>query len=47
MSDRIAVMHAGRVVGVVDRAAATQESILALALGHPLAAGPAAREDAR
>jgi ABC-type dipeptide/oligopeptide/nickel transport system ATPase component len=34
MSDRIAVMHAGRVVEVVDRAGATQESILALALGH-------------
>lgn len=52
MSDRIAVMHAGRVVGVVDRAEATQESILAMALGHaPHAegrreAGPAAREAA-
>jgi len=34
MSDRIAVMHAGQVVGVVDRAGATQESLLALALGH-------------
>ncbi len=34
MSDRIAVMHAGRVVGVVDRAEAAQESILAMALGH-------------
>jgi rhamnose transport system ATP-binding protein len=35
MSDRIAVMHAGTVVGVMDRSAATQEKILALALGHP------------
>ena len=47
MSDRIAVMHAGRVVGVVDRAAATQESILALALGQAAAAGPADAEEAR
>jgi rhamnose transport system ATP-binding protein len=34
MSDRIVVMHAGTVAGVVDREYATQESILALALGH-------------
>jgi len=34
MSDRIAVMHAGSIVGVVDRADATQENLLALALGH-------------
>jgi rhamnose transport system ATP-binding protein len=34
MSDRIAVMHAGRVAGVVDRGAATQDRILTLALGH-------------
>jgi len=34
MSDRIAVMHAGTIVGVVNRSDATQESILALALGH-------------
>lgn len=34
MSDRIAVMHEGRIVGVVDRAEATQEMILNLALGH-------------
>ena len=44
MSDRIAVMHAGRVVAVVDRAGATQESILALALGCP---GQAAGEVGR
>jgi rhamnose transport system ATP-binding protein len=34
MSDRIAVMRGGRVAGVLDRAVATQENVLALALGH-------------
>ena len=34
MSDRIAVMHGGRIVGILDRAGATQEAILELALGH-------------
>lgn len=34
MSDRIAVMHGGRVVGVLDRKQATQEKVLELALGH-------------
>jgi rhamnose transport system ATP-binding protein len=34
MSDRIAVMHAGRIAGVMDRAEATQERVLELALGH-------------
>jgi rhamnose transport system ATP-binding protein len=34
MSDRIAVMHGGRVVGTLDRAGATQETIMELALGH-------------
>ena len=34
MSDRIAVMHGGRIRGVLDRADATQSAILALALGH-------------
>jgi rhamnose transport system ATP-binding protein len=34
MSDRIVVMHAGRVMGTFDRAEATQEKILGLALGH-------------
>ena len=33
MSDRIAVMHAGRIRGVLDRADATQAAVLALALG--------------
>jgi rhamnose transport system ATP-binding protein len=36
MSDRIAVMHGGTVVAVLDRAAATQETILERALGHGL-----------
>ena len=38
MSDRIAVMHGGTVVGTLDRAEATQEAILELALGHVPAA---------
>jgi len=33
MSDRIAVMRAGTVAGVLDRSEATQQSILAMALG--------------
>src|SRR5581483_6947146 len=32
MSDRVAVMHGGRVVGVLDRAEATPERVLDLAL---------------
>jgi rhamnose transport system ATP-binding protein len=42
MSDRIAVMHAGSVVGVLARAEATQERILAMALGHAASGGVAA-----
>jgi rhamnose transport system ATP-binding protein len=34
MSDRIAVMHAGTLRGIVPRAEATQQKILSLALGH-------------
>ncbi|MEO8594884.1 MAG: sugar ABC transporter ATP-binding protein [Candidatus Solibacter sp.] len=34
MSDRIAVMHGGKIAGVLSRAEATQERVLALALGH-------------
>ncbi|HEY2932892.1 MAG TPA: sugar ABC transporter ATP-binding protein [Acidobacteriota bacterium] len=33
MSDRIAVMHAGTISGILDRAEATQAKVLALALG--------------
>ena len=34
MSDRIAVMHGGTIVAIMDRAEATQEAILERALGH-------------
>ena len=34
MSDRIAVMHGGTIAGILSRAEATQEKVLALALGH-------------
>ncbi|HEX8138075.1 MAG TPA: sugar ABC transporter ATP-binding protein [Pyrinomonadaceae bacterium] len=34
MSDRIAVMHGGKIVEILDRQSATQQKILALALGH-------------
>lgn len=34
MSDRIAVMHAGTITGVLDGSEATQEKILAMALGN-------------
>ncbi len=34
ISDRIAVFRGGRVAGILDRAIAKQETILALALGH-------------
>ena len=43
MSDRIAVMHSGAVAGVLDRAEATQEKVLELALRHaPQTSGVAA-----
>jgi rhamnose transport system ATP-binding protein len=39
MSDRVAVMRGGTIVAILERAAATQERVLALALGHePVAA---------
>jgi rhamnose transport system ATP-binding protein len=34
MSDRIAVMRSGTIAGILSRAEATQERVLALALGH-------------
>ena len=34
MSDRIAVMHGGRITGILPRESATQEKIIELALGH-------------
>jgi rhamnose transport system ATP-binding protein len=36
MSNRIAVMHAGRIMGVLARSEATQEKVMALALGKVL-----------
>jgi len=40
MSDRVAVMRGGTIVSTLDRAEATQEKILALALGHKKAQRP-------
>jgi rhamnose transport system ATP-binding protein len=40
MSDRIAVMHGGRIMSTLERGEATQEKILEMALGH---AGPVSR----
>jgi ABC-type sugar transport system ATPase subunit len=34
MSDRIVVMRHGSIVGILDRAEATQQNIMSLALGH-------------
>jgi rhamnose transport system ATP-binding protein len=34
MSDRIVVLHGGTIAGTLDRATATQEAVLELALGH-------------
>jgi ABC-type sugar transport system ATPase subunit len=42
LSDRILVMHAGRLVGEIAAEAATEEAIIALASGLPTAAGRAA-----
>jgi ABC-type sugar transport system ATPase subunit len=39
MSDRIVVMYEGRVTGVLSRAEATQERIMAYASGHAPEAG--------
>ena len=41
MSDRVAVMHGGTIVGTLGRVEATQEAILELALGHTATAGNA------
>src|SRR5262245_23367922 len=38
MSDRVAVMRDGRIAGILDRARATQDAVLGLALGHRAAA---------
>jgi ribose transport system ATP-binding protein len=34
MSDRIGVMHAGRMMGILSRQEATQSSIMTMAFGH-------------
>ena len=34
MSDRIAVMHGGKIAGILDREEASQQKVLSLALGH-------------
>ncbi len=36
LSDRICVMYGGKIAGILDRAEATQQKVLALALGHKL-----------
>lgn len=36
MSDRIAVMHEGRVSGVLSRAAASEEAVMRLAVGQTI-----------
>ncbi|MGA2232060.1 MAG: sugar ABC transporter ATP-binding protein [Tepidisphaeraceae bacterium] len=41
MSDRIGVMYGGSIAGVLDRAQATPQRVLELALGHAKPAGPA------
>jgi ABC-type sugar transport system ATPase subunit len=38
MSDRVAVMHGGELVGTLTRAEATQERVMEMALGHATAA---------
>jgi ribose transport system ATP-binding protein len=34
VSDRVAVMHEGRLTGILDRAACSEEAIMRLAVGH-------------
>lgn len=38
ISDRVAVMHTGTIIGMLDRSQATPEAILKMALGHSAAA---------
>ena len=42
VSDRIAVMHEGRITGVLDRAACNEQNVMQLAVGRELAAAKAA-----
>ncbi|HEX7653494.1 MAG TPA: ATP-binding cassette domain-containing protein, partial [Verrucomicrobiae bacterium] len=42
VSDRIAVMHEGRITGLLERPACNEENVMNLAVGKPVAAaGPA------
>ena len=45
MSDRIVVMHEGQIAGVLDRAEATQERIMAYASGETINANTAGRKE--
>src|SRR5205807_9449431 len=47
MSDRIAVMYGGTIVATLDRSEATQQKILALALGHLEAAEGSTSEESQ
>jgi ribose transport system ATP-binding protein len=42
VSDRVAVMHEGRITGVLDRRDCTEENIMQLAVGRSVAAARAA-----
>jgi len=42
VSDRVAVMHEGRITGVLDRAACNEENVMQLAVGKQIAAAQAA-----
>jgi ABC-type sugar transport system ATPase subunit len=37
LSDRVAVMHEGRITGTLDRADCTEQRIMSLAVGQPAA----------
>ncbi len=37
ISDRVAVMYSGRITGVLERADCTEENIMQLAVGRPVA----------
>ncbi len=39
-SDRVAVMHEGRITGILPRAEATEEAVMQLAVGHTQASAP-------
>ena len=45
VSDRIAVMHEGKITGVLDRAACNEENVMNLAVGKTIAAAKAAAQN--